>query len=64
MKFWNQARLCLTRYDFEAHIMLSLCLIFQGTRLSVMYLIGNGYERIYGNSNVSAKCESLLRNLY
>jgi len=24
MKFWNQARLCLTIYHFEAHIMLSL----------------------------------------
>jgi len=23
MKFWNQARLCLAAYDFEARIMLS-----------------------------------------
>jgi len=34
MKFRNQARLCLTIYDFEAHIMLSLCLTFQGTGLT------------------------------
>jgi len=33
MKFWNQARLCLAIYDFEARITLSLCLTFQGTRL-------------------------------
>jgi len=33
MKFRNQARLCLTIYDFEAYIMLSLCLTFQGTKL-------------------------------
>jgi len=24
MKFWNQARLCLAIYHFEAHIMLSV----------------------------------------
>jgi len=30
MKFGNQARLCLAVSDFEAHIMLSLCLTFQG----------------------------------
>jgi len=35
MKFRNQARLCLTIYDFEARIMLSLCLTFQGNRLPV-----------------------------
>jgi len=33
MKFQNQARLCLAVSVFEAHIMLSLCLTFQG-RLS------------------------------
>jgi len=33
MKFRKQARLCLAVYDFVAHIMLSLCLIFQGTGL-------------------------------
>jgi len=32
MKFRNQARLCLAvTFDFEAHIMLSLYLTFQGT---------------------------------
>jgi len=31
MKFQNQARLCLAIFDFEVHIILSLCLIFQGT---------------------------------
>jgi len=35
MKFWNQARLCLAIHDFEAQIMLSLCLTFQGTGLPV-----------------------------
>jgi len=30
MKFRNQAPLCLAIYDFEAHIMLSLCLTLQG----------------------------------
>jgi len=34
MKFWNQARLCLAVYDFEAYIMLSLCLTFQGGKNS------------------------------
>jgi len=29
MKCRNQARLCLANYDFEAHIMLSLCLDFE-----------------------------------
>jgi len=33
MKFPNQARLCFAIYDFEARIMLSLCLTFQGTLL-------------------------------
>jgi len=32
MKFRNQARLCLAVSDFEAHIMLSLCLTFQAYR--------------------------------
>jgi len=35
MKFRIQARLCLAIYDFEAQIMLSLCLTLQGTRLPV-----------------------------
>jgi len=35
MKFQNQARLCLAVSDFDAHIMLSLCLTFQGTGLPV-----------------------------
>jgi len=34
MKLRIQARLCLATYDFEARIMLSLCLTFQGTGLS------------------------------
>jgi len=29
-KFQNQARLCVAVFDFEAHIMLSLCWTFQG----------------------------------
>jgi len=29
MKFRIQARLCLEIYDFEARIMLSLCLLFK-----------------------------------
>jgi len=33
MKFQNWARLCLAASDFEAHIMLSLCLTLQGTGL-------------------------------
>jgi len=36
MKFQNQAQLCLASYDFEARIMLSLCLTFQGTELTGM----------------------------
>jgi len=35
MKFRIQARLCLAIYDFEARIMPSLCLTFQGTGLPV-----------------------------
>jgi len=35
MKFRNQVQLCLAVFDFEAHIILSLCLSFQGTRLPV-----------------------------
>jgi len=35
MKFRDQARLCLAIYDFEAHIMLSMFLTFQGAGLSV-----------------------------
>jgi len=51
MIFLNQARLCLATYDFEAHNMLSLCLTFHDTRLSVL-------EKFY--SNVAAKYESLV----
>jgi len=35
MEFRNQAQLCFAIYDFEAHIMLSLYLNFQGTGLPV-----------------------------
>jgi len=52
MKFWNQARLCLAIYDFEARIMLSLFLTFQGTGLPV-------WEKF--NFNVAAKCESVSK---
>jgi len=56
MKFRNQARLCLAIYDFEAHIMLTLCLTFQGTRLPE-------WEKF--DYIVAAKCESvyILRDL-
>jgi len=40
-----KVRLCLAIYDFEARIMLSLCLTFQATGLSV-------WEKF--NSNVAA----------
>jgi len=51
MKFRNQARLCLAVSDFEANIMLSLCLTFQGTGLL-------GWEIF--NSNVAANGEYLF----
>jgi len=51
------ARLCLTIYDFEAHIMLSLCLTFQGTKLPPPV-----WKKF--NFNVAAKCESLLSDCY
>jgi len=51
MKFRNQARLCLEVSHFEAHIMLSLCLTFQGTGLPV----GKKFNSI--NSNVAANGE-------
>jgi len=51
MKFWNQARFCLGVFDFEAHIMLSCCLTFQGGGLAV-------WEKF--NSDVAAKCEVLV----
>jgi len=35
IKFRNQVRLCLAIYDFEACIMLSLCLTFQGAGIPV-----------------------------
>jgi len=35
MKFRIQTQLCLSVSDFQAHIMLSLCLTFQGTGLPV-----------------------------
>jgi len=46
MKFRNRALLCLAIYDFEAYIMLRVCLTFQGIR----------------PSNVAAKFESLFSN--
>jgi len=52
MKFQNQARLCSVIYDFEARIMLSLCLTFQGTGLPV---------REKFNFNVVAKCKSVSK---
>jgi len=48
MKFQIQALLYLAIYDFEARIMLSLCLTFQGSRLPV-------WEKL--KPNVAAKCE-------
>jgi len=35
LKIRIQAQLCLAIYDFEARIMLSLCLTIQGTSLPV-----------------------------
>jgi len=55
MKFRKQARLCLAIHDFKAHIMLSLCLTFQGTGLPV-------WEKF--NSNMAAKCEYLFSDFY
>jgi len=52
MEFWNQARLCLAIYNFEARIMLSLYLTFQGTRLLK-------WEKL--NYNVAAKSESVYK---
>jgi len=52
MKFRNHARLCLAIYDFEARIMLSFCLTFQGAGLPV-------WEKL--NSNMAAKCESVSK---
>jgi len=49
MKFRNQTRLCLAIYDFEARIMLSLCLTFQGLPVREKF-----------NSNVAAKCEYIF----
>jgi len=46
MKFRNQAQKCLTVYDFEARIKISLCLTFsryQSTCMGKIYLQG-GYE--------------------
>jgi len=37
MKFRNQARICLAVFDFEAHIMLSLCLTFQAPEFLVLF---------------------------
>jgi len=51
MKFRNQARLSLAVSDFEAHIMLSLCLTFQGTELPASKKF---------NSNVAANDEYLF----
>jgi len=55
MKFRNQARLCLAVSNFEAHIMLSLWLTFQGTGLTV-------WEKC--NSNVASKVEHLFSDYY
>jgi len=55
MKFRLQARLCFGTCDFEAHIMLSLCLIFLGTELPV-------WKKF--NSSVAAKCEFLFGDFY
>jgi len=55
MKFRIQARLCLAVCDFEAHIMLSLCLTFQVTRLP-------GWKKF--NSNVAAKCENIFSDFF
>jgi len=55
MKFRIQARLCLNClaiYDFEARIMLSLCLTFQR----------NKSEKF--NSNVAAKSEYIFNDFY
>jgi len=49
MKFWNKARLFLAVYDFEAHIMLSLCLTFQDAGIPV-------WKKF--NFNVAVKYES------
>jgi len=52
IKFRNQAQLYLAVYDFEARIMLSLCLTFQGTGVPV-------WEKF--NSSMAAKCESVSK---
>jgi len=53
MKFWNQARLCLAIFDFEASIILSLCLIIQGIKL---------WEKF--NTRLVTKCEYLFSDFY
>jgi len=55
MKFRIQARLCLAIYDFEARIVLSLNLTFQGTRLPV-------WEKF--DYNVAAKREYIFSDFY
>jgi len=55
MKFRNQAQFCLAVSDFEAHIMFSLCVTFQGTELPV-------WEKF--NSNVAANAEYLFNDFY
>jgi len=55
MKFRIQAQLCLAIYNFEAHIMLSLCLTFQGIKLPI-------WEKF--NFNVAAKCEYIFSDFY
>jgi len=49
MKFRNQAPLCLAVFDFEAHIMLSLCSTFQGTGL----LVGLWEKKLNGSCKLS-----------
>jgi len=59
MEFRIQARLCLAVYDFEAHIMLSLCLTLQGAGLPIWETFPMRLR-----SNVAAKGESLFSNFY
>jgi len=44
MKFRSQAHLCLAVFDFEAHIMRSSCLTFQGPRIPVWEKLQCGCE--------------------
>jgi len=55
IKFRNQIRFYLAIYDFDARIMLSLCLTFQGSGLKV---------REKFNSNVVAKSEFFISDFF